>query len=288
MSGKVRYGSVTELQLPGEWLRRYGNNASRMQSDDRGGMVDVRANHERESRRSIPLASRSRRYATRNRPSVRRRTDHPRRVAQPCHAVAFLGAARRPASAQCVAEIAADAHWQKPDARASCQGKRKRIRISMRAPSENPPFRQLRIVAIALLVICAAGTAISMVGKSKAPAASALPTPAIRSSASAADDTPGSAREPRRSQRGCAECGVIESMREVGVLDADDGGAPSEIMQIAAGGNDRGRRQTSTGRYEYVVRMRNGSQRLLTETTPRDWVAGARINLIAGAVNPRQ
>ncbi|NDP41811.1 MAG: hypothetical protein GZ089_03680 [Aromatoleum sp.] len=158
----------------------------------------------------------------------------------------------------------------------------------MHAPSENAPFRPLWVAAIAALLIGVVGTAISMVGNSTASPGEAGLRVTLRSPPPSVVDAPAATAGGRRNQRACAECGVIESMRVVGMLDAEDVIPQSESMQLAAGGNDRGRRETTIGRYEYVVRLRDGSRHVLAETTPRDWVPGARINLIAGAADVRR
>jgi hypothetical protein len=58
----------------------------------------------------------------------------------------------------------------------------------------------------------------------------------------------------------CAECGVIESVREI---------------------DTRGERAgESTKSYETTIRLRDGSRRVFVEATPRMWRSGTRIMVI--------
>ena len=63
----------------------------------------------------------------------------------------------------------------------------------------------------------------------------------------------------RRNRASCAECGVIESMRQIG----------------------------SSGDYEFTVRFRDGSNRIFNDTSPRDWPLGSRVIVIGGANSPQ-
>jgi hypothetical protein len=58
----------------------------------------------------------------------------------------------------------------------------------------------------------------------------------------------------------CAECGVIESLR-----------------QIDARGDEAAE---STRNYEFTVRLGDGSRRVYTESTPRTWRSGARVKVV--------
>ena len=73
-----------------------------------------------------------------------------------------------------------------------------------------------------------------------------------KASGGAVSDTPTGAT--------CAECGVIESVREI-----DTGG------EQAAG---------STRSYEFTIRFRDGSRRVFNEATPRLWRSGTRVKVI--------
>ncbi|MBI4290229.1 MAG: hypothetical protein HY661_01960 [Betaproteobacteria bacterium] len=76
---------------------------------------------------------------------------------------------------------------------------------------------------------------------------------------------------------GCAECGVIESTREVGVSDEETGvGAPG---RMAEGGGIEGK---PVRNYEITVRMQNGAMRVLTDTDTARWRLGERVMILAG------
>lgn len=73
-----------------------------------------------------------------------------------------------------------------------------------------------------------------------------------KASAGAASDTPTRAT--------CAECGVIELVREI---------------------DTRGERAAgSTRSYEFTIRFRDGSRRVSNEATPRLWRSGTRVKVI--------
>jgi hypothetical protein len=58
----------------------------------------------------------------------------------------------------------------------------------------------------------------------------------------------------------CAECGVIESVREI---------------------DTRGDQGTeSTRSYEFTIRFPDGSRRVFNEATPRTWRSGTRVRVI--------
>jgi hypothetical protein len=62
------------------------------------------------------------------------------------------------------------------------------------------------------------------------------------------------------SRRTCAECGVIESVREI---------------------DTRGEQAAeSTRSYEVTIRLQDGSMRVFNEATPRTWRSGTRIMVI--------
>ena len=81
----------------------------------------------------------------------------------------------------------------------------------------------------------------------------------------------------------CAECGVVESAREIGQL--GEGTEPG-----AAGGPTKsGRNQTlgtSTKSYEVIVRLRDGSTRAFTAANSASWRAGERVMIIEGTRQP--
>lgn len=85
-----------------------------------------------------------------------------------------------------------------------------------------------------------------------------------------------------RANARCAECGMIVSMRTI--EGQDEGSGPG-----AAGGVTAGKRSEalvkSARRYEIIVRMADGSTRVIGAANPARWRAGERLIVIAGT-NP--
>jgi hypothetical protein len=106
----------------------------------------------------------------------------------------------------------------------------------------------------------------------------------------------------------CASCGVIEEMRTLhrqvevaGQCAARDSGATSmlggpggaeaatvlpqlaDIVALATTGRRSAGNVGVSTRYQVVVRMRNGSKRVLDEETPRSLRVGERVQIIDGA-----
>jgi hypothetical protein len=78
----------------------------------------------------------------------------------------------------------------------------------------------------------------------------------------------------------CAECGMIESTREIDAPDEKTGVSASG--RIAAG--NRGAIEAKPVRnYEITIRLRDGSMRVITDANPARWRHGERVTIIAGA-----
>lgn len=87
------------------------------------------------------------------------------------------------------------------------------------------------------------------------------------------------AAAPRARAYRCAECGVIESTRKIGVRDEKAGAkAPG---RMAAGSRDEFEAQPRQG-YEIVIRLRDGSMRVITDAKPASWRRGEPVTIIAG------
>lgn len=70
----------------------------------------------------------------------------------------------------------------------------------------------------------------------------------------------------------CAECGIVESAREV--------------IESSQPGHEIDRRTTDgkpLKRYEITVRMRDGASRVFVDATPANWRPGERVRFIEGA-----
>jgi len=126
--------------------------------------------------------------------------------------------------------------------------------------------RPLWIGASVALAFAAASTA-AIVGW--APAA-AEPTIEVH----APELTPGA--EPR-----CAECGVIVSKREID-------NASGEASPRSSAEPPRNSSLSSSPRYEFTVRMADGSKRVFDAVQPANWRVGERVTLIGGDDPPIQ
>ena len=94
----------------------------------------------------------------------------------------------------------------------------------------------------------------------------AKPPEAVAASAGAA---PGANR--------CAECGVIESTREIEGPDAMIRVHTSG--QTIVGGEIAGRPARN---WEITIRLQDGSMRVITDASPAMWKSGERVKIIAG------
>ena len=109
----------------------------------------------------------------------------------------------------------------------------------------------------------------------------------------------------------CAECGVIESTREVetkgegsglgaaggavvgGVLGSQIGhGSGTKIATVigavggAVAGNEVEKRVKSTKSFEVTVRLDDGSTRVIHEASAPTWRTGDHVKVIDGAIRP--
>ena len=183
------------------------------------------------------------------------------------------------------------------------------------------------IAGIALTLFCAVGIAAVMgwipnsmsgTGDKAAiaqQAASAVPPPAVKAHRALASNASNPAREahpaPARmaAVASCAECGVIESVREVDAkglgtgLGAVGGGVLGGLLgnQVGAGrgkdvmtvvgvvggavaGNEVEKRVKATKHYEVTVRLNDGSSRVISEPSLPAWRPGDKVKIIDGAI----
>ena len=112
---------------------------------------------------------------------------------------------------------------------------------------------------------------------------------------------------PARAQ--CAECGVIEAVREIdtkgegtglgavggavvgGVLGHQVGGGRGQDIATVVGavggavaGNEIEKRVKSSKSYELTVRFEDGSSRVISEANPPTWRTGDRVKVINGVI----
>ena len=82
---------------------------------------------------------------------------------------------------------------------------------------------------------------------------------------------------PRTRAYGCAECGVIESTREIEGPDAMIRVHTSG--QIVSGGDIAGKPARN---WEITIRLHDGSMHVITDANPARWKDGERVRVIAG------
>jgi len=176
--------------------------------------------------------------------------------------------------------------------------------------------------SIAVIVFCVAGVAAFMgwLPNSNASRDSIMPdSPSAVSSKPASSKArlaaarshpapiQGAASPPARSS--CAECGVIESVREVetkgegsglgavggavvgGLLGNQVGGGRGQDVMTVVGavggamaGNEVEKRAKSSKSYSLTVRFNDGSTRVISESNPPSWRAGDRVKVINGVI----
>jgi hypothetical protein len=83
-----------------------------------------------------------------------------------------------------------------------------------------------------------------------------------------------------RAKPRCPECGVIVSMREIERHDQDSG--PGAAGGVTAANRDE-TRVKPTKSYEIIVRLADGSSRVINDANPARWRPGERVIVIDGA-----
>lgn len=182
----------------------------------------------------------------------------------------------------------------------------------MEAQASKSPHPLVWVAAISLIVFCGAGVSALMgwipTSTSRtidAPAIAALDKPA----AASAKTAPAKAPATHLAAVKCAECGVIQSVREVeakgegsglgavggavagGVLGSQlGGGNGKKIMTVvgavggAVAGNEIEKRVKTTKHYEVTVLFNDGTSRTITEANPPQWHDGDKVKVINGVI----
>ena len=83
-----------------------------------------------------------------------------------------------------------------------------------------------------------------------------------------------------RAKPRCPECGVIVSMREIERHDQDSG--PGAAGGVTTGNRDETRVKPARS-YEIVIRLADGSSRVINDAKPARWRPGERVIVIDGA-----
>ncbi len=92
-----------------------------------------------------------------------------------------------------------------------------------------------------------------------------------------ATEAPAKALRAARGKARCAECGVIQSTREIDTRnEKTDAGAAG---RTSSGGEPE---RMPTRIYETVVRLQDGSIHVISDANPERWRPGERVTLIGG------
>ena len=176
-----------------------------------------------------------------------------------------------------------------------------------------PPIL-LWTAAVAITVFCAAGIAAfmgwipaSMGGARDSIMPNAYSSNAAKPVAKRTQTAMANNTAPTRAK--CAECGVVESMREIDVRGEGTGlgavggavvggvighqvgrGRGNDVATVlgavggAVAGNQIEKQVKSTKSYEITVRLDDGSSRVINEANPPAWRTGDKVKVINGAI----
>jgi outer membrane lipoprotein SlyB len=177
------------------------------------------------------------------------------------------------------------------------------------------PHPLIWIAGIAITVFCAAGVAAIMgwIPTSMGGPSDNAATPqasAARPAAAKAHTAPAQVASNAPAQARCAECGVIESIREIdtqgegsglgavggavvgGVLGHQVGGGRGQDVATVVGavggavlGNQVEKKVKSTKSYEVTIRMNDGSSRVIHEANAPTWRSGDRVKVVDGVIH---
>jgi outer membrane lipoprotein SlyB len=201
----------------------------------------------------------------------------------------------------------------------------------METPTSKSPHPLVWVAAISLIVFCAAGVGALMgwiptsIGKPDEPVLTKLEQPAVQVPAQAPDMRARDRERERDRDRDrakhapapavvaaatrCAECGVIQSVREIdtkgegsglgavggavagGVLGSQIGGGNGKKVMAVVGavggavaGNEIEKRVKATKSYEVTVRFDDGTSRVITEANLPSWRSGDKVKVINGVI----
>ena len=184
--------------------------------------------------------------------------------------------------------------------------------METQAPASKPLHPLTWVAGIALILFSAVGIGAFMgwipTSMSK-PGDDAVLTKLDKPKASAAKVVPAKVPAAPLAAVKCAECGVIQSVREIdskgegsglgavggavvgGILGNQvGGGSGKKIMTVvgavggAVAGNEIEKRVKSTKRYEITVRFDDGTSRVFTEANAPSWRNGDKVKVINGVI----
>jgi len=148
----------------------------------------------------------------------------------------------------------------------------------MKTQAGKSAYLPVLVTGIAIILFSTAGIA-RMMGWGSTSTDESGDVPALNQRASVPTTSEARAR-PR-----CRECGVIVSMREIASHDEDSG--PGAAGEVTAGDRDETRSKSARS-HEIVVRMADGSSRVIDDANPASWRAGERVIVIDGTNPSRQ
>jgi outer membrane lipoprotein SlyB len=162
-------------------------------------------------------------------------------------------------------------------------------------PHRRYPYLPQLVVGIAVILFSTAGIAAIMgwrsstdrpdraiappVSAANAAKAVALAAPAVQKRARA------KAKAKARALGKCAECGLIESIGDINERPDDSGAGATDA---SSAGDRITQSLDSTAPSEMVVRMADGSRRVISNANPALWRLGERVVIIAGSTPPQR
>jgi outer membrane lipoprotein SlyB len=120
---------------------------------------------------------------------------------------------------------------------------------------------------------------VSAANATNAAKAVALAAPAVQKRARA------KAKAKARALGKCAECGLIESIGDINERPDDSGAGATDA---SSAGDRITQSLDSTAPSEMVVRMADGSRRVISNANPALWRLGERVVIIAGSIPPQR
>ncbi len=138
------------------------------------------------------------------------------------------------------------------------------IRVKLRCPDKATHLPR-RIAAVAAIMLRVAGIAAVIAG-----------TPGLTETEISAKTQTSAPQVERGAGLGekCAECGVVESFREIGQAGEGVDAVAGEVAEKGA------------TRYEVTIRMKDGASRVIIDANPANWREGERVTLIDGPRSP--
>jgi hypothetical protein len=158
-------------------------------------------------------------------------------------------------------------------------------------PRRRYPYLPQLVVGIAVILFSTAGIAAIMGWRSStdspdrgiAPPVSAAN--AAKAVVLAAPTVQKRARAKARALGKCAECGLIESISDINERPDDTGTGSTDALSAT----DRIEQPLhSTAQSAMVVRMADGSRRVINNANPALWRLGERVVIIAGSIPPQR